>query len=156
MSNLFLGSLQNFARKYQLPIDTVDFNYVMKKTKWEEITEGPNDGAFIRGLYLEGARFDVDTGSIEDSRPKQLYTDLCIVHLDPEQDRKEPESGVYMCPVYKTLLRAGVLSTTGHSTNFVMWLEVPSREEGFVNNFGRRDQATWVCAGVAAFCSLKF
>jgi dynein heavy chain len=150
------GTLQNFARKYQLPIDTVDFNYVMKKTKWEEITEGPNDGAFIRGLYLEGARFDVDTGSIEDSRPKQLYTDLCIVHLDPEQDRKEPESGVYMCPVYKTLLRAGVLSTTGHSTNFVMWLEVPSREEGFVNNFGRRDQATWVCAGVAAFCSLKF
>merc|ERR1712196_221833 len=56
------GTLQNFARKYQLPIDTVDFNYVMKKTKWEEITEGPNDGAFIRGLYLEGARFDVDTG----------------------------------------------------------------------------------------------
>jgi len=150
------GSLQNFARKYQLPIDTVDYNYLMKKVKVEDIKEKPEDGVLIRGLYMEGARFDVDTGSIEDSRPKQLYTDLCVIHLDPEQDRKEPESGVYMCPVYKTLLRAGVLSTTGHSTNFVMWLEVPSREEGFINNFGRRDQATWVCAGVAAFCSLKF
>jgi len=150
------GTLQNFARKYQLPIDTVDFNYLMKKIAVEDIKEGPADGALIRGLYLEGARFDVDTGSIEDSRPKQLYTDLCVIHLDPEKDRQEPAGGVYMCPVYKTLLRAGILSTTGHSTNFVMWLEVPSREEGFLNNFGRRDQATWVSAGVAAFCSLKF
>merc|ERR1712098_710767 len=80
------GSLQNYARKYQHPIDTVDFNYLMQKTKYEDIKEGPKDGVYIRGLNLEGARFDVDIGSIEDSRPKQLYTDLCLIHLDPLQN----------------------------------------------------------------------
>jgi hypothetical protein len=38
------------------------------------------------------------------------------VWLKPEQFRKRPDEGVYDCPVYKTLTRAGTLSTTGHST----------------------------------------
>ncbi len=59
------------------------------------------DGAYIRGLFLEGARWDSEQGSLNDSRPKQLYTPLPVIHLDPEQHRKNPEKGVYRCPVYK-------------------------------------------------------
>merc|ERR1719198_1662340 len=42
--------------------------------------------------------------------------------------RKVPSSGIYACPCYKTTTRAGTLSTTGHSTNFVLMVEVPSKE----------------------------
>lgn len=59
------------------------------------------DGAYIRGLFLEGARWDPEEGSLNDSRPKQLYTPLPALHLDPEQHRKNPDKGVYRCPVYK-------------------------------------------------------
>ena len=37
--------------------------------------------------------------------------------------------GQYECPFYKTNVRAGTLSTTGHSTNHVCNFLLPSNEE---------------------------
>jgi len=48
--------------------------------------------------------------------------------------------------VYKVLSRTGTLSTTGHSTNFVMYMEIPSKEE----------EDIWIRAGVAVFLALKY
>ena len=109
-------------------------------------TAGPTDGCYIRGLFMEGARWDYDLHRVGESRPKELFTDMPVLWLMPEQHRKQPETGFYSCPVYKTLTRAGTLSTTGHSTNFVMLLEVPSEQE----------QSHWINRGVALFTSLSF
>ena len=120
------GTLQNYARKQKYPIDTVafDFKIVDNFHSHEELKVGPDDGCYIRGLYLEGARWDWDAHVLAESRPKELFTDMPIVWLAPCQDRVKPKTGLYDCPVYKTLTRAGTLSTTGHSTNFVIYLEV--------------------------------
>ena len=150
------GSLQNFARKKCVPIDTVEFNFIVIDDPWESLTEKPVDGVYVRGLFMEGARWDYATKSINDSLPKQLYTDIPVLHLFPEQNRKEPESGIYRCPVYKILSRRGTLSTTGHSTNFIMWIELPSRRTEITNNVGKPDQKEWIVAGVAAFSSLLY
>jgi dynein heavy chain, axonemal len=105
---------------------------------------------------MEGARWDSKTKSIADSLPKQLYTEIPVLHLRPERYRKEPKSGIYRCPVYKILSRRGTLSTTGHSTNFIMWIELPSNKKDFINNEGKADQEEWIKAGVAAFSSLMY
>lgn len=59
------------------------------------------NGAYIRGLFLEGARWDPEEHSLNDSRPKQLYTSLPVLHLDPQQHPQKIDKGVYRCPVYK-------------------------------------------------------
>jgi dynein heavy chain len=140
------GTLQNFARKYVVSIDLLSFEFKVIDVKWEEIITKPADGCYIRGLFLEGARWDSSKKSLAESRPKELYTEMNVIWLLPKANRKKPPTGVYDCPVYKTLTRAGTLSTTGHSTNYVLTIELPSDQP----------QSHWVKRGVALITGLAF
>ena len=146
------GTLQNYARKHVKPIDTVSFSYEVMKQSEEELKKtqpkGPEDGCYIKGLYLEGCRWSSDNGDwcLGDSRPKELFVEMPVIWLRPVVNREIPTEGFYKCPVYKELTRRGQLSTTGHSTNFVMNIELPSKDP----------QKKWIKAGVAMFCALKY
>ena len=50
----------------------------------------------------------------------------------------------YHCPLYRTPERKGVLATTGHSTNFVMFTKMPTDQ----------DPQHWMLRGVALLSSL--
>lgn len=102
------GTLQNYARKYVISIDTLSFEFKPIDIKWQDILNKPVDGCYIRGLYLEGARWDASRGMLAESRPKELYTEMSVIWLLPKQNRKKPDNGYYECPVYKTLTRAGM------------------------------------------------
>ncbi|VEN36858.1 unnamed protein product [Callosobruchus maculatus] len=136
------GTLQNFARKHVVSIDSINFSFKV-------LAQAPNkrqaDGCCIRGLFLEGARWNPNLGFLDESNPKELYTDMPVIWLIPEENHHKPP-GVYECPVYKTLTRAGTLSTTGHSTNYVLAIEVPSREP----------EPHWIKRGVALICALDY
>lgn len=71
---------------------------------------------------------------------------MAALWLRPAANRKMPDTGVYECPCYKTLQRAGVLSTTGHSTNFVLPIEVPTH----------LPQSHWIKRAVALICALDY
>ena len=96
-------------------------------------------------MFLEGSRWNYQTHLLDDSLAKELYTDVPVIHFLPVYKREIPNDGIFYCPLYKVLSRTGTLSTTGHSTNYVLMLELPSD----------RDQAIWIRAGVAMFLSLK-
>ena len=141
------GTLQNFARKNQFAIDQVSWNFNVRDTMtFANTKEAPVDGCYITGFFLEGARWDYERHELTESRPKELYTDFPLFWLEPTKDREDPTEGVYLCPAYKTLTRAGTLSTTGHSTNFVMYLEVPTD----------KPESHWINSSVALFTALMF
>ena len=163
------GTLQNFARKYQIPIDEVAFDFAVLRPG-EQATAAdapPEDGAVIHGLFLDSARFDVGAHCLEEAAPRELFAPVPYIHMLPRHvndlepvegtmelytvDRSMPpyQGGtchVYMCPVYKTSVRYGVLSTTGHSTNFVIFIRVPMA--------AAHTQKHWIKRGVAMLCNL--
>jgi dynein heavy chain len=86
---------------------------------------------------MEGARWCSKTNLIQDSQPKLLFDQLPVIWLKPTKKSFINEIKHYNCPVYKTSARRGLLSTTGHSTNYVLTIKIPSdRPEEFWTNRG--------------------
>ena len=146
------SALQAYSRRYKLPVDLLGLTAVIKQTGPEEFDKPPNDGAYIYGLFMEGARFDREEMSIAESFPGELYDPPPVIHLFPKEGIiplaacDDLGLGQYVCPMYKTSRRAGMLSTTGHSTNFVVALNIPSK----------KPQDYWIRRGVALLCMLDY
>jgi dynein heavy chain len=126
------GTLQTYSRKRNKPIDALDFTFhIMEETQKEEVQEAPEDGVCIYGLFIQGARWSKTNGCLVEADPGKMHGHMPIIHFLPEENRQkkkqqqgadsdeENQEEVYMCPVYKTSARAGVLSTTGQSTNYI-------------------------------------
>lgn len=43
------------------------------------VTKGPEDGVYVYGMFLDGARFNRDLMIIDESYPKILYDELPYV-----------------------------------------------------------------------------
>lgn len=84
-----------------------------------------DEGAYVHGLYLQGAKWCRHTRVIRESDARVLFDMLPIIWLRPLQKDEITFESRYKCPVYKTSLRRGVLSTTGHSTNYVLTINIP-------------------------------
>lgn len=130
--------------KYEIDKLTFDFK-ICDHLKPDDVREKPERGVYVYGCFLEGAKWSYESHALDDSNPKELYVDFPIIHLIPTYKRVSPSHGIYRCPLYKVLSRAGILLTTGHSTNFVLMTEITSD----------RAEEYWVKAGVAMFLSLK-
>jgi len=142
------GTRQNFARKYTIPIDEISYDFrVLTPAEEDAITAHAEDGAFIYGLFLEGAGWDASNCLLVESRPKELFVGVPAIHMLPKKDA-EVDMGrhFYECPVYKTSERRGMLSTTGHSTNFVMMVFLMMRPT--------ETSKHWVKRGVAMLTQL--
>jgi dynein heavy chain len=138
------GSLQNFARRRKLPIDSISYSFEFLPTEMADIDAQPDIGVYNYGLYLEGARWDYEKMLLEESNPKELFTQVPVIWFKPYITVEIPKFASYECPLYKTSDRRGILATTGHSTNFVMEIMTPTD----------KPESHWIKRGVAMLTQL--
>jgi len=61
----------------------------MDDKKAKDITEKPQDGCYVHGMLLEGARWDYENHKLTDSLPKELYTDMPLIWFLPKDASKD-------------------------------------------------------------------
>jgi dynein heavy chain len=141
------GAKQNYARKYVIAIDFIEFDFITLSDESKyDFKKGPDDGVFIYGMFTEGARWDSEREALNESMPKVLFANMKSVWVLPGKRDDIDYGHSYKCPVYKTQMRRGTLSTTGHSTNFVLYIYLPMMKE--------HESAHWTKRGVAMLTGL--
>ena len=84
-------------------------------------------------------------GVLTEQQYRVLYDSMPIIWLKPTtRPNIDNSPRRYQCPLYKTSLRRGVLSTTGHSTNYVLTILLNSD----------CDVHHWIKRGAALLCQL--
>ncbi|XP_049632688.1 dynein axonemal heavy chain 9 [Suncus etruscus] len=122
--------MQSMARKNEWPLDKMTLQCdVTKKTK-EEIRSPPREGAYVHGLFMEGARWDAQVGIITEAKLKDLTPLMPVIYIKAIQTDKQDCRSIYACPVYKTCQRG---------PTYVWTFNLKTKE----------NPSKWVLAGVA-------
>lgn len=143
--------LQSRSRALHVPIDSLHFRFKALTPEEGAVAKAnPTPGlvgAYVHGIYLEGCGWDYKNCGLVESRPGALSVELPVLHFEPVQaDVPDHYDTIYECPMYKVSSRAGTLSTTGVSTNYVVTLGLPSLHKVPGDH--------WTLRGVAGLCSL--
>jgi dynein heavy chain len=136
--------MQVTARKNELPLDklatVVD---VTKKMSPDEVEAATRDGAYICGLFIEGARWDTNSGMLDDAILKQLYAPLPVTLVKAAPQDKAEGRDTYACPVYKTLTRGPVDGKPSGGLVFTAYLRT------------KQSAMKWTMAGVAGIMDVE-
>ena len=102
--------MQTYARANKLPLDAMKFITDVTTKQPGQLQEPAPDGAYIHGLWLEGARWDVKVGVLKDSLPKEIRQAMPVMQIKPVTSEKYNTKPYYITPCYTNMQRANVYS----------------------------------------------
>ncbi|RKO98183.1 hypothetical protein CXG81DRAFT_17063 [Caulochytrium protostelioides] len=126
--------MQTTARKNEWPLDRMVLTVDVTKKAREEFSGAPREGAYIHGLFMEGARWDNGSGAIQESLIKDLVPSMPVIYIRAVPIDKRETKSIYECPVYRTRQRG---------PTFVWTFNLKTKE---------RPQK-WILGGVCLLCS---
>ena len=122
--------MQQMARKNEWPLDRMCLQCDVTKKTREDMSGPPREGAYVHGLFMEGARWDPQTACIAEARLKELQPAMPVIFIRAIPVDRQDLRNIYPCPVYKTKYRG---------PTYVWTFNLRSKE---------REQR-WILAGVA-------
>ncbi|XP_004857611.1 dynein heavy chain 9, axonemal isoform X1 [Heterocephalus glaber] len=122
--------MQSMARKNEWPLDQMALQCDVTKKNKEELRSPPREGAYVHGLFMEGARWDTQAGIITEAKLKDLTPPMPVMFIKAIPADKQDCRNVYSCPVYKTCQRG---------PTYVWTFNLKTKE----------NPSKWVLAGVA-------
>lgn len=84
-----------------------------KKFGKDDFTSAPREGAYLYGLYMTGARWDTQTGMIQEAKLKELCPQMPILFCRVRDGAAVP--GVWMTYTF-------AIAHFGTNTSFNKWL----------------------------------
>ncbi|KAJ8413761.1 hypothetical protein AAFF_G00082680 [Aldrovandia affinis] len=97
--------MQSMARRNEWPLDKMSLQCDVTKKSREDFSSPPREGAYVHGLFMEGACWDMQAGIMADSRLKELTPSVPVIFIKAIPVDKQETRNVYQCPVYKTRQR---------------------------------------------------
>ncbi|NXD25415.1 DYH9 protein, partial [Spelaeornis formosus] len=128
--SILTAIMQTTARKNKWPLDKMTLQCDVTKKSREDFASAPREGAYVHGLFMEGARWDAQAGTITDARLLELTPAMPVLFIKAIPDDKQDIRGLYPCPVYKTRQRG---------PTYVWTFNLKTKES----------PSKWVLAGVA-------
>lgn len=107
--NAFLTAiLQASARQGQTELDKLVIVTEVTKRELQDVDQASHNGYFITGLYLEGAAWDTNNGTLMPSKPKETIQAMPVINIRavPKDEDLTRNAQVYQTPVYRTQRRA--------------------------------------------------
>ena len=101
------------ARKNEWPLDRMCLQCDVTKKQREDMGGGaPREGAYVCGLFMEGARWDVQSGVIAEARLKDLAPSLPVIFIRAIPVDRQVCSTINICQVSRKIqfhdMREGV------------------------------------------------
>ena len=103
---------------------------------FESLKEGPPEGVFIYGLFLDGCAWSSRENKMVDSEPKKLFNPLPVLFVTGVLAKDKKKSGIFETPCYRVKARKGF---------------------NFISTFALRNEdgpAKWVLRGAALLASI--
>ena len=107
----FIAALvQTSCRKKGWPLDVAHVKTQLTRVKdARSITEPPENGCFVSGLYLEGARWDFESHALANQKNNELVEELPVMHIIPVEKNESAKAGELRVPVYITQARRNAM-----------------------------------------------
>ncbi|XP_023235268.1 dynein heavy chain 2, axonemal-like [Centruroides sculpturatus] len=133
--------LQEYSKINKIAFDALSWDFIVSTREEGHITEFPDEGIYVTGLYIEGAAWDRHNHCLIEAKPMQLIYPFPVVNFKPTEIKKKKDKELYLCPCYYYPDRMG----TVEFPSFVIAIDVKSGEISSEN---------WIKRGTAFLLNL--